>query len=313
MSLFDKLKAASAQRKAEEGTATEAKPNAKELLQRVKARQKELENDEFPNAVSDEEAAASDTEEKTLQEQAEAVVESVLEKSVPVKNETAPEEPAPSDEEEEQPVHEEAPKKRRGRKKKTEVEGETKADSPSYGEGSDIHAAECQTYDVFGKKFSYDEMAGIALDYFEDDDWKETEKDLTEKIAAIRIEPDMNPGTLKYALAALNNLYDEVSIVYDEQCKLINALCEKDFGAATAYQAIHSVGENAEARKRNGFLSLMKAKIGDTEINYVALIAATKMRHAFTSNLIRRIQAKANFCITMSGAIKMEQTMVLGQ
>lgn len=313
MSLFDKLKAASAQRKAEEGTATEAKQNAKELLQRVKARQKELENDEFPNAVSDEEAAASDTEEKTLQEQAEAVVKSVLEKSAPVKNETTPEEPAPPNEEEEQPLHEEAPKKRRGRKKKTEVEGETKADSPSYGEGSDIHAAECQTYDVFGKKFSYDEMAGIALDYFEDDDWKETEKDLTEKIAAIRIEPDMNPGTLKYALAALNNLYDEVSIVYDEQCKLINALCEKDFGAATAYQAIHSVGENAEARKRNGFLSLMKAKIGDTEINYVALIAATKMRHAFTSNLIRRIQAKANFCITMSGAIKMEQTMVLGQ
>lgn len=313
MSLFDKLKAASAQRKAEEGTVTETKPNAKELLQRVKARQKELENDEFPNAVSDEEAAASDAEDKTLQEQAEAVVESVLEKSAPVKSETAPEEPTSLDEEDEQPVQEEAPKKRRGRKKKTEVEGETKADSPSHGEGSDIHAAECQTYDVFGKKFSYDEMAGIALDYFEDDDWKETEKDLTEKIAAIRIEPDMNPGTLKYALAALNNLYDEVSIVYDEQCKLINALCEKDFGAATAYQAIHSVGENAEARKRNGFLSLMKAKIGDTEINYVALIAATKMRHAFTSNLIRRIQAKANFCITMSGAIKMEQTMVLGQ
>jgi len=220
----------------------------------------------------------------------------------PTKDEKAPEETP-----EEMP--EEAPKRKRGRKSKKEAEPE----KPATGENGDVKVSQfVNNYDILGKKFNYDEIAGITLDYFEDDGWKETEKTLSEKMAAIRIESDMNPGTLKYALAALNNLYDEANIVYMDQKKLMDALCDKDFGAAVAYQAVNSYGSNTEERKRNGFLALTHAKVGDHEVNYIAMIAAIKVRYAFISDFLKRIRYKSDLCITMSGAIKMEQSMTLG-
>ena len=266
----------------------------------------------------------------SLQEQAEAVVAEVT-----AKTEEEPKEEAPMTETEsgqklaealnaeedtlaadiiDEPVEEkkEEPKKKRTRRTKAEdkvLDEVVKEEAPTKEETVDTS----KPMDILGKKMKFDEVAAIVLDYFEDSNWHEIEESLSNKMNEIRIEPDMNPGTLKYVLADLNNLSDEVSVIHDQQDKLLRTLTEKDFGTAIAYQIVHSVGSNAEDRKRNGYLALTKAKVGDKTINYIALIAALRIRHTFTTNLMKRIHDKCQICITMSGAIKMEQTMVLGQ
>lgn len=286
----------------------------------------------------------------SLQEKAEAVVAKKLKKDepaeeapaeeapsvkeeTPAKEEAPAEEAAPANEEDkaeetkEEPAAEEPeekPKKtRRRRKAKKEEETEAPAESKEDAEDKDEKPAKKQNdikvheyvanYDILGKKVSYDDMAGAVMDYFIDDDWKATQDSLTEKMNNIRIEPDMNPGTLKYALAELNNLNDEISAVYVEQKQLLDVLTDKEFGAATALLAMNSRGSNSEERKANGFAALTHAKFGgEEEVNLIALINAVKARFVFLNSLSKRIQYKSNTCITMSGAMKMEQSLMTG-
>lgn len=251
-------------------------------------------------------------EEETLQEKADAVVEKVMKKKTEKETTSTTETVKPEvqeesskediNEERAEPPKEETKTKKRGRRKKTEEENKEKPE---------IHTEQYeQNYDVLGRKFDYNEMTNIVLDFFGEDEWNNVEEELTKKMNEIRIEPDMNPGTLKYALAALNNLYDEVATLYDNQQKLLISLADKDLGAAVAYKKIYSVGSNAEERERNGMIALTRANIDGKTVNYIAMIAAVRIRNVFLSNFIRRIQYKSNLCITMSGAIKMEQNLI---
>ena len=330
-------------KKTEEAPAEEA-PKKNSILERMKAKRK-------AEAVATEEAPAEETKEAkevkrlSLQEQAEAVVaEKLAGKSVPADGE----DPAVADAEneadkkaeeaeqdeaavaeteeakkaeaeetkeeattEEEP--EEKPKKRRRRKTAAKKEEEEEA-SAEPAKKADVKVHEyVNNYDILGKKVSYEQMAGAVMDYFIDDEWKATQEELTKKMNDIRIEPDMNPGTLKYALAELNNLNDEIALALIEQKQLLDTLTDKEFGAATALLAMNSRGSNAEERKANGFAALQHAKFGDDEeVNLIALINAVKARFAFLNSLSKRIQYKSNTCITMSGAMKMEQSLMTG-
>lgn len=223
----------------------------------------------------------------------------------------------------EEPVVEEKPKKRRTRRKKEEIEAEKKAAKEEATEETQvveekveekpkktepkIEVDEFKSVDLLGEKISYDEMATTVLEYFQETEWVNTEKELEEKLAKIRIEPDMNPGALKYVLAELNALSDTVYPIYTEQSKLQAALIDKNYGAAVAYQVLHSVGSNEAERKRNGYLALQKANVGGKTVNYLAMIQALLMRIMFLDKFMFRIQQKTSLCITMSGAMKMEQ------
>lgn len=223
----------------------------------------------------------------------------------------------------EEPVVEEKPKKRRTRRKKEEIEAEKKAAKEEATEETQvveekveekqkktepkIEVDEFKSVDLLGEKISYDEMATTVLEYFQETEWINTEKELEEKLAKIRIEPDMNPGALKYVLAELNALSDTVYPIYTEQSKLQAALIDKNYGAAVAYQVLHSVGSNEAERKRNGYLALQKANVGGKTVNYLAMIQALLMRIMFLDKFMFRIQQKTSLCITMSGAMKMEQ------
>ena len=305
MSFLDKLKEKAAAQRAEkkenpvddmmEGAEDENKKVAS-ILSRLKGKTEKEET----------------VEEESLQEKADAVVEKVMKKKAEKETTSTTEitesevqkESSKEDinEEPTEPPKEEVKTKKRGRKKKTEEENKEKPE---------VHTEQYeQNYDVLGRKFDYDEMTGIVLDFFGEDEWNNIEEELTKKMNEIRIEPDMNPGTLKYALAALNNLYDEVATLYDNQQKLLVSLADKDLGAAVAYKKIYSVGSNAEERERNGMIALTRANVDGKTVNYIAMIAAVRIRNVFLSNFIRRIQYKSNLCITMSGAIKMEQNLI---
>lgn len=340
------LAALKAKAKKTEETPAEEAPKKNSILERMKAKRKAAEETPAEEPVKE-------VKRLSLQEQAEAVVtEKLAGKSVPADGEDPAvadaeneadkkaeeteqaeaavaetekakkaeaeenKEESKEDTKEEAPAEEEPeekPKKRRRRKTaaKKEEEEETPAE-PAKKADVKVHEY-VNNYDILGKKVSYEQMAGAVMDYFIDDEWKATQEELTKKMNDIRIEPDMNPGTLKYALAELNNLNDEIALALIEQKQLLDTLTDKEFGAATALLAMNSRGANAEERKANGFAALQHAKFGDDEeVNLIALINAVKARFAFLNSLSKRIQYKSNTCITMSGAMKMEQSLMTG-
>ena len=243
--------------------------------------------------------AAAATEDESEPESADTAEESNTQ-------ETAEEDAAPEGddtEETEDAEKAEAPKKksRRSRKKSKKDSAESTAsdaDTPT--------VAQCTNYDILGKKFSYDEMSSIVLDYFEDDGWKEMEKEINERVDALRVESDMNTGTMKVLLSEIDALLSEVYPAFIEQKKMNDALCDKEFGAAVAYQALHSVGANSEERKKNGYMSLASANMGGRTVNMLALVQASKMRMAFLNETLKRINHKYNTCITMTSNLNIE-------
>lgn len=168
------------------------------------------------------------------------------------------------------------------------------------------------TIDVLGDQIDVNVSTAEYLNYFVDDEWKEKEKYFLDKVTNIRIEADMNPGTLKFTLADLCALNDEVMPHYLEQKKIYDSLVNKDFGSATAFKIANSTGSNSEERKRSGILALMKAKINGQEINYITLINAVQMRYNVLNEIMKMIKYKSDICITMASAIKTEMQLVNG-
>lgn len=168
------------------------------------------------------------------------------------------------------------------------------------------------TIDVLGDQIDVNVSTAEYLNYFVDDEWQEKEKYFLDKVTNIRIEADMNPGTLKFTLADLCALNDEVMPHYLEQKKIYDSLVNKDFGSATAFKIANSTGSNSEERKRSGTLALMKAKINGQEINYITLINAVQMRYNALNEIMKMIKYKSDICITMASAIKTEMQLVNG-
>lgn len=193
-----------------------------------------------------------------------------------------------------------------------EQEKEKKTKKKSVKKHESVEQISYVSIDVLGEKLDVDTATAEYLNYFIDTEWQEKEKYFLDKVTNIRIEADMNPGTLKFTLADLCALNDEVMPHYLEQKKIYDSLVNKDFGSATAFKIANSTGSNSEERKRTGTLALMKAKINGQEINYISLINAVQMRYNSLSEIMKMIKYKSDICITMASAIKTEMQLVNG-
>lgn len=193
-----------------------------------------------------------------------------------------------------------------------EQEKEDKPKKKSAKKHESVEQISYVSIDVLGEKLDVDTATAEYLNYFIDTEWQEKEKYFLDKVTNIRIEADMNPGTLKFTLADLCALNDEVMPHYLEQKKIYDSLVNKDFGSATAFKIANSTGSNSEERKRAGTLALMKAKINGQEINYISLINAVQMRYNSLNEIMKMIKYKSDICITMASAIKTEMQLVNG-
>lgn len=193
-----------------------------------------------------------------------------------------------------------------------EQEKEEKPKKKSAKKHESVEQISYVSIDVLGEKLDVDTATAEYLNYFIDTEWQEKEKYFLDKVTNIRIEADMNPGTLKFTLADLCTLNDEVMPHYLEQKKIYDSLVNKDFGSATAFKIANSTGSNSEERKRTGTLALMKAKINGQEINYISLINAVQMRYNSLNEIMKMIKYKSDICITMASAIKTEMQLVNG-
>lgn len=279
-----------------------------ETMQPVVAEEEENENE-----IIAEDTASEETEE-TVKEESEATEETTSEEEVEEKpkrrgrprkhKEETTDESTEESSEEENPIlnaiEEEIDKEDKKSKKKSSKKHE------------EVERIGMTTIDVLGDQIDVNVSTAEYLNYFVDDEWKEKEKYFLDKVTNIRIEADMNPGTLKFTLADLCALNDEVMPHYLEQKKIYDSLVNKDFGSATAFKIANSTGSNSEERKRSGILALMKAKINGQEINYITLINAVQMRYNALNEIMKMIKYKSDICITMASAIKTEMQLVNG-
>ena len=279
-----------------------------ETMQPVVSEEKENENE-----IIAEDTASEETEE-TVKEESKTTEETTGEEGVEEKpkrrgrprkhKEETTDESTEESSEEENPIldaiEEEINKEDKKSKKKSSKKHE------------EVEKIDMTTIDVLGDQIDVNVSTAEYLNYFVDDEWKEKEKYFLDKVTNIRIEADMNPGTLKFTLADLCALNDEVMPHYLEQKKIYDSLVNKDFGSATAFKIANSTGSNSEERKRSGILALMKAKINGQEINYITLINAVQMLYNALNEIIKMIKYKSDICITMASAIKTEMQLVNG-
>lgn len=277
-----------------------------ETMQPVVSEEKENENE-----IIAEDTASEETEE-TVKEESKTTEETIGEEGVEEKpkrrgrprkhKEETTDESTEESSEEENPIlnaiEEEIDKEDKKSKKKSSKKHE------------EVEKIGMTTIDVLGDQIDVNVSTAEYLNYFVDDEWEEKEKYFLDKVTNIRIEADMNPGTLKFTLADLCALNDEVMPHYLEQKKIYDSLVNKDFGSATAFKIANSTGSNSEERKRSGILALMKAKINGQEINYITLINAVQMRYNALNEIMKMIKYKSDICITMASAIKTEMQLV---
>ena len=331
-SMLERLRARRAAEKAEaEAEEKEEEPKKESIQERAESVVKAvLEKDEKPE--EEPEKKSEPVEEKTedfakTEEKEETPVEAEEKKEIPAK-ETAEEEPKKEETEslvkevENEPTAEEAePKKRRRRagrpkgsknkasKEETEEKEEPKVEAPA----EEAIEEEKPSEEVVEEEapFSYKEAAGEVLSYYIDDEWKEKEKELDKRLSNIRVDGDMNSGTIRFAIGELNRFNDEIRLLCVEQEQLLDILTNKEYGKAPVI-ASKAKGKNETERKRNAYelMTHYRQPGSDHTINLITLIQAVKLRVTFLRRICLDIDRKSDRCITFQNALKTEASLI---
>ena len=331
-SMLERLRARRAAEKAEaEAEEKEEEPKKESIQERAESVVKAvLEKDEKPE--EEPEKKSEPVEEKTedsakAEEKEETPVEAEEKKEIPAK-ETTEEEPKKEETEslvkevENEPTAEEAePKKRRRRagrpkgsknkasKEETEEKEESKVEAPA----EEAIEEEKPSEEVVEEEapFSYKEAAGEVLSYYIDDEWKEKEKELDKRLSNIRVDGDMNSGTIRFAIGELNRFNDEIRLLCVEQEQLLDILTNKEYGKAPVI-ASKAKGKNETERKRNAYelMAHYRQPGSANEINLITLIQAVKLRVTFLRRICLDIDRKSDRCITFQNALKTEASLI---
>lgn len=291
----------------------EEKP--KSSLKGILARRKAAEAAKAAKAVE----TIAPTEEKVVTEEITpkdkpADKEEKVKEAPAEEKETVKDEPKETvkDEPEEKTEDEQPKKKKKVTRRKSK---KTADDNSADNESEDtpvtfLSAREFEVQNVLGTKMSYEEMVAKYESAFEDEGWMEFRAEIVKELDAIKVAADMNPGTLKVTLTELNDLYGKIAVEHSRMKALLESLANKEDGVCTAirYQGM-TEGSNDNVRRANGYAALNNATFQGEPINFVNLIAGTRMKYTFLDSIVQRINFMSRMCITFLGALKMENSM----
>ena len=291
----------------------EEKP--KSSLKGILARRKAAEAAKAAKAVE----TIAPTEEKVVTEEITpkdkpADKEEKVKEAPAEEKETVKDEPKETvkDESKEKTEDEQSKKKKKVTRRKSK---KTADDNSADNESEDtpvtfLSAREFEVQNVLGTKMSYEEMVAKYESAFEDEEWMEFRAEIVKELDAIKVAADMNPGTLKVTLTELNDLYGKIAVEHSRMKALLESLANKEDGVCTAirYQGM-TEGSNDNVRRANGYAALNNATFQGEPINFVNLIAGTRMKYTFLDSIVQRINFMSRMCITFLGALKMENSM----
>jgi hypothetical protein len=248
------------------------KPVAKKVIEEVKAPVEET-----PVEVSveaQEPVAEKPTVEETapVEEVVEVVEETVVEETVKEK--------------------EEKPKAKRTSKKKEKVKEEVKEENKEEVRDPNMSLTD-----------AIDHMSDVANITCEE--WEESKQEITDKIKALAIDADMDPGVMRTLIGEIDDTLSELRLLRveaDNKAKAVNEMVE-------FVRSTHAIGSNAEERKANGYRALhyYKKDENDTEtINLTTYQLFMNNQLNFLNESIEILKDKKQLLITFSSMLKIE-------
>ena len=245
-----------------------------------------------------------------IKEEKEAALESVVEKA------EEPVEEAPvvetseveviEEKEEVQAVETPPEKKKRGRRAKQTEEKE----EPAAAETSSVSFENVGFAPTTIKVNKVKETFAVN---FQDDEWKNKKEELEKRAENIRIEPDINLGSVRILLAQCTNLYSDLKREQRSNKTLYNVLCDKTIGLIQRQQQINANGKNNEDRKKNSVLSCEQFKMKDkdnVEYNLYDMAMVMQDRIDTINDLLDDVKQKKETLISYLAVLKLENGMV---
>lgn len=230
--------------------------------------------------------------EKTIKEE-KSVEESVEEKIPEVKEETIS-------------VEAPAEKKKRGRKTKVQEEKEESA------------AEESSSNSFINVKFApssikLNDLKKTFAVNFEDEAWEKKKEELEKRVDNIRIEPDINLGSVRILLAQCTNLYSDLKSQQRSNKTFYTALCDKNLGILERQKQVNAFGKNTEDRKKNSILSCEQFKLKDSdnkEYNIYDMAMVIQDRVDAINDMLDDVKQKKETLISYLAVLKIENGMV---
>lgn len=300
---------------------SEAKPVEEETPEEAKKRTSEVVTDfaaklKIKTEAIKEEVVPEEEEPQGVQEDTtDAVTETVEAEAQAAEEETETKAKAEAEEPEEEKaveakeekaeVKEEKPKKTR----KTAAKKTKKAEKKESAEAETVVPPADETTTTYvvdiSKKPNYDEADEWMKSYYLDEKFIEKLNYFSEKITDIRIEGDMNAGTLNAVIGQIDCVNDEISVPYTNSVLSDEAFNNKDNGLVAKVRAT-AKGKNLREQKLEAIKLLQNCVIDGTPIDLDYMAVAASLRRQALEQQVTRLNAKRNLCITMSAGLKMQ-------
>ena len=148
---------------------------------------------------------------------------------------------------------------------------------------------------------------------FQDDEWKNKKEELEKRAENIRIESDINLGSVRILLAQCTNLYSDLKREQRSNKTLYNVLCDKTIGLIQRQQQINANGKNNEDRKKNSVLSCEQFKMKDkdnVEYNLYDMAMVMQDRIDTINDLLDDVKQKKETLVSYLAVLKLENGMV---
>lgn len=188
-------------------------------------------------------------------------------------------------EEESKPEPETEPEKpkRRKRRTKEEIEAEKAAQTSndSFDAGEDKKDdTKVQQIKTNVSSVDYDSVMEKFIPVLESEKWTQAKDLIQEKFDKIKLEPDINLGSLKFTLSAIAELYPMIRQLRGEYSVILDRLTNKLTGLIPRQQILNSDGSNVDLRKKKAYEAVEKIKIPGIrgEINFYDVEMITKQR-----------------------------------
>ena len=235
----------------------------------------------FDPEESKEEAVIETTEEAPEPET--SVVEEQPAEVVEQLQEPAGEQEVIEEESKPEPETEPEKPKRRKRRTKEEIEAEkaaqTSNDSSDAGEDKKDDT-KVQQIKTNVSSVDYDSVMEKFIPVLESEKWTQAKDLIQEKFDKIKLEPDINLGSLKFTLSAIAELYPMIRQLRGEYSVILDRLTNKLTGLIPRQQILNSDGSNVDLRKKKAYEAVEKIKIPGIrgEINFYDVEMITKQR-----------------------------------
>lgn len=188
-------------------------------------------------------------------------------------------------EEESKPEPETEPEKPKRRKRRTKEEIEAEKAAQTSNNSSDAGEdkkddTKVQQIKTNVSSVDYDSVMEKFIPVLESEKWTQAKDLIQEKFDKIKLEPDINLGSLKFTLSAIAELYPMIRQLRGEYSVILDRLTNKLTGLIPRQQILNSDGSNVDLRKKKAYEAVEKIKIPGIrgEINFYDVEMITKQR-----------------------------------